>query len=322
MKFFTFHIGDYSEATTHLTFIEDAAYFRLLRKYYSSEAPLPAEVKRVQRLVGARTKEERAAVETVLEEYFALDDDGWHNARCDEDILRYREKMEGQVAKRDNEKERQTRARAHRKSLAAELAKRGIKVTLRTTTEEMESLLSRSSHDVVTRDDAVTTVTASRGFTRLSHFPSPISHSPSPIHRSGVCVTRDGTAASGTDPKPPLTDAEHQERWLACRAAYPSGIFPQVDWVLAERNARDCVEAGLCEWDQLRAAAERFSDQQRALGRTGTQYVPKPSGFFHRDNRSWDEPFPAPAPGSKPAHGANLMTVEEAEAIEAARAKH
>jgi uncharacterized protein YdaU (DUF1376 family) len=93
MNYYEHHIGDYAEATSHLSFIEDAAYSRLIRKYYASEKPLPADIKTVQRLIGARTKEEREAVATVLEEFFILHEDGWHNHRCDQEIERYQDKQ-------------------------------------------------------------------------------------------------------------------------------------------------------------------------------------------------------------------------------------
>lgn len=93
MNYYEHHIGDYAEATAHLSFVEDAAYSRLIRKYYASENPLPAELKAVQRLVGARTKEEKEAVETILDEFFFLDSDGWHNTRCDEEIARFKDKQ-------------------------------------------------------------------------------------------------------------------------------------------------------------------------------------------------------------------------------------
>lgn len=88
MHYYEHHIGDYAEATAHLSWLEDAAYSRLLRKYYASEQPLPADLKAVQRLVGARSKDEREAVESVLREFFVLQDDGWHQHRCDEEIKR------------------------------------------------------------------------------------------------------------------------------------------------------------------------------------------------------------------------------------------
>ncbi len=37
MNYYEHHIGDYAEATAHLTFIEDATYSRLIRKYYATE---------------------------------------------------------------------------------------------------------------------------------------------------------------------------------------------------------------------------------------------------------------------------------------------
>jgi uncharacterized protein YdaU (DUF1376 family) len=92
MNYYEHHIGDYAQATAHLTFVEDAAYSRLIRKYYAEERPLPADLPAVQRLVGARTREEKSAVKTVLEEFFFLEADGWHNKRADSEIERYREK--------------------------------------------------------------------------------------------------------------------------------------------------------------------------------------------------------------------------------------
>ena len=94
MNYYEHHIGDYAQATAHLSFIEDAAYSRLIRKYYAEEKPIPADLKAVQRLVGARTKEERHAVSDILDEFFELEDDGWHNKRCDDEIARYRGKQD------------------------------------------------------------------------------------------------------------------------------------------------------------------------------------------------------------------------------------
>lgn len=93
MNYYEHHLGDYAEATAHLSFVEDAAYSRMIRKYYAQERPLPADPKVVQRLIGARTKEEREAVDTVLGEFFVLEADGHHNARCDAEIARYQDKQ-------------------------------------------------------------------------------------------------------------------------------------------------------------------------------------------------------------------------------------
>jgi uncharacterized protein YdaU (DUF1376 family) len=94
MHHYPHHIGDYRTHTAHLTMIEDGAYRRLLDIYYMNENSLPADVVAVQRIVSARSKSEREAVETVLREFFTLQADGWHQSRADEEIAIYREKAE------------------------------------------------------------------------------------------------------------------------------------------------------------------------------------------------------------------------------------
>ena len=93
MNYYEHHIGDYAEATAHLTFIEDATYSRLIRKYYATEKPLPIESKLVQRLINARSKEEKNAVVSILNEFFTLTDDGWRQERCDHEIARFKDKQ-------------------------------------------------------------------------------------------------------------------------------------------------------------------------------------------------------------------------------------
>ena len=93
MNYYEHHIGDYSEATAHLTFIEDATYSRLIRKYYATEKPLPIDMKTVQRLINARSKEEKNAVVSVLNEFFTLTDDGWRQERCDHEIARFKDRQ-------------------------------------------------------------------------------------------------------------------------------------------------------------------------------------------------------------------------------------
>lgn len=94
MHHYAHHIGDYRAHTAHLTFVEDAAYRRLLDRYYMQERPLEADIAALQRLVGARTDDERQAVETVLREFFTLQDDGWHQGRADDEIATYQARAE------------------------------------------------------------------------------------------------------------------------------------------------------------------------------------------------------------------------------------
>lgn len=92
MNYYPHHIGDYDKSTAHLTACEDGIYCRLLRRYYDTEAPIPLDLKVVQRLVRARSKDELAAVETVLGEFFTRTEDGWRHGRCDDEIARCQDK--------------------------------------------------------------------------------------------------------------------------------------------------------------------------------------------------------------------------------------
>jgi len=102
MNYYEHHIGDYAAATTHLSLLEDAIYSRLLRRYYLQEGPLPADDAASARLAGARTADEVASAVVVLNEFFPVGDDGLrHNKRADEEIERFRIKVE---AARENGK--------------------------------------------------------------------------------------------------------------------------------------------------------------------------------------------------------------------------
>ena len=96
MNYYPFHIGDYLSATRHLTWEEDAAYRRLLDTYYTTEKPLPKELRAVCRLVLAATEGQREAVRVVLAEFFQETESGWVNARADAEIEAMREKQQKQ----------------------------------------------------------------------------------------------------------------------------------------------------------------------------------------------------------------------------------
>lgn len=94
MNYYSHNIGDYAQATMHLSLVEDAIYSRLLRRYYAEEAPIVDDLQQVCRWVGARTEEEREAVTQVLKEFFTLADGHWHNKRADVEIAAYHVKAD------------------------------------------------------------------------------------------------------------------------------------------------------------------------------------------------------------------------------------
>lgn len=158
MNFYKHHIGDYAQATGHLSFVEDAAYSRLLRKYYAEEKPIPGDLKAAQRLVGARSRDEKEAVETVLNEFFQYDADAnvWRNKRADEEIRIAREAELEADDRRANEKERQQRHRARRKELFAALREFDIIPKYDTPTDALEAMLSRVTGEDGNGDSNVT----------------------------------------------------------------------------------------------------------------------------------------------------------------------
>ena len=92
MHYYKFNIADWHLATSHLALEEEAVYFKLINFYYDTELPIPKETQAVirrLRLIG-----NIAIVKQILQEFFVLEDDGWHHQRCDSEIAKYHSKAE------------------------------------------------------------------------------------------------------------------------------------------------------------------------------------------------------------------------------------
>jgi uncharacterized protein YdaU (DUF1376 family) len=85
MHYYQFHIGDYMSHTIHLSSLEDLAYRRLLDMYYDTEQPIPNNIP----LVSRRLRLGSDVVQSVLDEFFTLSDDGYKNHRADLEIREY-----------------------------------------------------------------------------------------------------------------------------------------------------------------------------------------------------------------------------------------
>ena len=92
MHYYQFNIGDYAKHTRHLTNNEDLAYRRMLDFCYLNEEPFDNDLIKVARLINMRGCEEE--VENVLNDFFELRDDKWHNNRVDKDLGFYADKAE------------------------------------------------------------------------------------------------------------------------------------------------------------------------------------------------------------------------------------
>lgn len=92
MNHYPRHIGDWMRDTAHLSEVEECIYSRCIDQYYSREKPLPTDKASVCRLVRATTSAAKKAVASVLEEFFQLQDDGWHQKRCDQELGKFTER--------------------------------------------------------------------------------------------------------------------------------------------------------------------------------------------------------------------------------------
>jgi uncharacterized protein YdaU (DUF1376 family) len=92
MNYYPHHIGDYLRDTSHLSALEDGIYRRMLDLYYASEKPLPLNISGLCRLVRARSREEKVAVDTILEEFFVRRANGFSQRRAEAEIAKAQEK--------------------------------------------------------------------------------------------------------------------------------------------------------------------------------------------------------------------------------------
>jgi uncharacterized protein YdaU (DUF1376 family) len=66
----------------------------MLELCYDTEKPLNSDPVKIGRRILAVSEEEKTALKMVLEEFFVLQEDGWHNARCDAEIAKYQGQIE------------------------------------------------------------------------------------------------------------------------------------------------------------------------------------------------------------------------------------
>jgi uncharacterized protein YdaU (DUF1376 family) len=90
MNYYSHHIGDFNNATRHLTRVERSLYRDAIELYYDTESALTKDFEKLSRRLLANTTEEKAALRDVLNEFFTETDDGFTHDRCDKEIAKYR----------------------------------------------------------------------------------------------------------------------------------------------------------------------------------------------------------------------------------------
>ena len=210
MNYFEHHIRDYDTATSHLTWEEDLAYTRLIRWYYRKEKPVPADVKEACRQVRAVSKAQREAVAAVLAEFFDLQDDGWHNATCDQAIKRYQDGEPEREVKKANEENRVKRHREERAQLFKIITEAGLHAPWNIGITELRTLAGRIPvGNPVTEIPETVTQPVTAPATLATATQSPITNHQSPVlkPKGNDDSTDSGSALSSFDHEPDLPPA-------------------------------------------------------------------------------------------------------------------
>ncbi len=87
------------------------------------------------------------------------------------------------------------------------------------------------------------------------------------------------------------------------RAIYPAGHYRDSAWLKAAHFVAQRLEEGV-EPHELVEAAAKYSDQQIARGKVGTEFVLSPAKFFESE---WRGPFPLPPTKAQQQQDANVQ---------------
>ncbi len=90
MNYYQHHIGDFIRDTARLSNDQCMAYLRLIWMYYETEQPLENDADALAFRIGANASD----VHQILRHFFFEHEGMWHHARCDKEILTFREKSE------------------------------------------------------------------------------------------------------------------------------------------------------------------------------------------------------------------------------------
>lgn len=226
MNYYQHHIGDFNNATRHLTRVERSIYRDMVELYYDTEKALPADVAVICRKVVARTEEEKAAVLALLDEFFIKTESGFMHERCEEELSNAREAMTEAKDRRQNEKERQRRNRERRADLFSKLREYDEVPAWNTSTEV---LLSRVEYHLsrVTGADRTSTSHACTAPATATHYPLPTTHLPLPSTQYPIEEQHPATAdaapakkKAGSAKKQAKAEPGTGRVWIAYAKAY------------------------------------------------------------------------------------------------------
>lgn len=143
MRFYPYHIGDFNNATRYASRVERSIYRDLLDMYYEQESAIDGtNMDKLQRRLNVRSTDEQAALLFVLTEFFEDQDGFYFNNRCEFEIKKYQDKLEGAI------KAGKASAEARRKKAAKKQRKGHDEQGLEGNSTDVEQTLNDSSTNV------------------------------------------------------------------------------------------------------------------------------------------------------------------------------
>jgi uncharacterized protein YdaU (DUF1376 family) len=94
MDWYNHYLGDYIRDTAELSVTEHGAYRLLLDHYYSTETPLPLSTTKLNRILRAENRTEKAAILHIINKYFTKTESGYINKKCEETIAKYKKRRD------------------------------------------------------------------------------------------------------------------------------------------------------------------------------------------------------------------------------------
>lgn len=98
MHYYSHHIGDFNNATRHLTRIERSLYRDMIELYYETEKQLPKDISVLCRRIIADFNECSTTVQQILNEFFIETQNGWYHKRCEYEIDKFNSSMSQKAA--------------------------------------------------------------------------------------------------------------------------------------------------------------------------------------------------------------------------------
>jgi uncharacterized protein YdaU (DUF1376 family) len=287
VNWYEHHIGDWTTKCLQLSAMDEGIYLRLCHWCYSNESPLPLAMEDVERCARVNGSAEKNALTRVLNRFFDLLPDGWHQSRVEKEVAKFRSARPVSTTVREGQNLRQQRSREYRRSLFAALRQNGIVPSMKTKNEALIEMLQTIGTPVPPRDAVTAPVTAyvTAPVTADGHdtlFPLPTTHRCSYEHLAvtGVVTECDenGTKLPQKEAIPLPVTAFVSAAGNACKAMRRAGLAevnpgdPRLLALLQRGITTDALTSAAAEasarskpWGYaLGIAKNRFDDDERA----------------------------------------------------------